>query len=412
MTSWRNPLANATPSKAAKTVVLMIAALLLAALSGITAVGQITRFKAPHVAVGLPVIDGIAPAILADQLLTRTGNDADLNTVKTLALGSLRREPLNPAALRLLGQVADAQGEAVRALKLLNLSNAQSRRDLGAQLWLIQRNSQRGDIAGTLVHYDAALRATPQSYQILLPVLTTAIDDPDIRREATRFIAANPPWLASFINFAAERSTAPRNLAALLIAARTPVTDNAPLRPSYGNVLRALDRARDYPAARRFAAFMANGQSTFLDQATISATTTNPDYAPLTWDLANQPGIEARLNLRGDLVNIYAAGDQRGTALQRTLFLVPGSYAVAIAERLVASSPGSQRTWRVECLNAVGSTSLWENRADSFAPSTQVRAEFTVSAGCAAQRISLNIVGGSGADGLEFDVTRIEIKRR
>ena len=85
----------------------------MGAVFGITMSG-VTRSKNPEIALKFVSGDGVALANLADQTYTQSFTNPP-DKVRKLALAALRKQAINPKALRNLGYLSDAKGKPAKA---------------------------------------------------------------------------------------------------------------------------------------------------------------------------------------------------------------------------------------------------------------------------------------------------------
>ena len=183
----------------------IIAAFLLASVGGglsfALAVSGVTRNKNPQAALGFVPIESTALAARADQLFVV--NPAKPSPLSgKLARNALMQQAMNAKAIRLLGYIADIQGDKLQAFAMVNLAAKLSRREAGAQLWLIEYNAQAGDTAKTLSHYDILLTTKPETQALLNPRLSDAIEDEAIRTALLPYMRQNRPWVSGFLSHA------------------------------------------------------------------------------------------------------------------------------------------------------------------------------------------------------------------
>ena len=138
--------------------------------------GNVFAKRSPEVALRIAPFNAAALAISADRLIA-TDPIGKASAGAQLAERSLRTQALGASAVRILGYGAEVDRHPARAEALIKLSQRVSRRDLGAQLWLIERAVGTGDVPEALRHYDIALRTTDKTAQLLYPILTSALDE-------------------------------------------------------------------------------------------------------------------------------------------------------------------------------------------------------------------------------------------
>ncbi len=115
---------------------------------------------------------------------------------------ALLSDPVNPHALRLLGQLEkeDAAQPAMR------LAVALSKREAAANLWLAEFSRKKNDYETTMGHLDLILRSQPIIVDQLSPVLISLIENQHSNEAAMRLLRSDPPWLSYFFNTLAKNS--------------------------------------------------------------------------------------------------------------------------------------------------------------------------------------------------------------
>ncbi len=131
------------------------------------------------------------------------GSDADRATLiraRQDAIAAVEREPASVQAVRTLALIDAQDNHLASANQLIDYAQTLSRRDLATEMYLIERFVQAGDINGALTHYDHALRTSRKSADVLMPVLTQAINEPSVRARLAELLLANPPWRYEFFS--------------------------------------------------------------------------------------------------------------------------------------------------------------------------------------------------------------------
>jgi hypothetical protein len=123
----------------------------------------------------------------------------DLTQVRRLVERALRFDPLAPRALTDLGRIAESEGDASRALALMDLAGERALRDPVAQGWLVNHALSRGDVAAALPHLDAILR-TQLGLDQALPLLAALVSDPRAAAPLAHLLGTDPPWRGWFLN--------------------------------------------------------------------------------------------------------------------------------------------------------------------------------------------------------------------
>jgi tetratricopeptide (TPR) repeat protein len=133
----------------------------------------------------------LASRIQEKQVATQVG---------ILAKKALVSQVFGTAAIRQLGLALAATGRSEQSGRLMRLSARTSRRDLSAQLWLVENAIAANDVAGALRHYDQALTVFPRVGELLLPILTTATEDQDISNNLAGILIKRPLWRREFMS--------------------------------------------------------------------------------------------------------------------------------------------------------------------------------------------------------------------
>jgi hypothetical protein len=398
-----------------KTALICIIGGYLAWLSFIHAVANVTWQQNPDLALRYVPDHPLALSRKADELFAEKQDPATLAKVETMAKESLRGGALNPVAIRLLGYVADVRGDRERARELMLLSQKVSRRDFGTQLWLIEDAVARNDKKQALFHYDIALRTTPSSFPILLPTLTGALDDPDVRAGLVPHFRAAPPWLPSFLNEAINTSANPENIAEVLVKA-----GGLPDRDSYAGIsnrlLQKLATSSKFSAFRQYYLSLVGSKAVTLTTASLNSNTVNLRYPAAGWQIADRPAIGGSFSQAGkkgqSMLNGFAGSGERGELMKKYLFLKPGNYRFVARHQSQETAPDSEVRWDLQCLSASGNKARWFVATPVRRGSFDTGQDFSLGPDCPIQMLVLNVAGGSGQLGAEFTARSVDILRR
>jgi hypothetical protein len=157
---------------------------------------------------------------LAQQRFAAAETDKDLQSVATLARRALAANPLEESAIHLLGLVADLQGQAERADKLMQLAGSRSSRDPGVQIWLFNRRVGAGAFADAVKHADALMRTRPDLNEQVLPALILLAKDPASRPALVELLGGDPPWRQWFLSELPRQASSPAAAYAVLSGLR------------------------------------------------------------------------------------------------------------------------------------------------------------------------------------------------
>ena len=132
-----------------------------------------------------------------------TGADADLraeaNELQILGERALKTDPLNVAAIRILGLAAERAGNKARASELMAIAGQRSIRDPATSAWLMRKSLEEENFAEALRHADSLLRTEPDVRDRLLPILVAIASHPKGSPEMIARLATNPPWRSWFL---------------------------------------------------------------------------------------------------------------------------------------------------------------------------------------------------------------------
>lgn len=376
------------------------------------AIGNIARRQNPSMALKFVPDEPVALSFKADQLFASSRSSEDLKQVEKWAKQSLVIYPLNATALRLMGWLADVRGDKNQAKNLVLLAAKVSRRELGAQLWLIEDAAAAGDNRRALHHYNAALSTTQSSKAVLFPTLVDALPDPDVRRELAPYIRQAPEWLPGFLNEAVSNASNPANVAdTLLLAGQLP---NTPTYQGLSNrLLTELAVKSKFVAFRQYYLSLLNTSSITLQSAALNQRTVNLPYPVAAWQVTDNPAIGGVFSEDSGryTLSAFAGSGQRGGLIQKYIFLNPGRYRFKAKYRILTGAPGSAVDWDIRCLGTKNESKVLVSDARPERQNSEVVSDFTIALGCPAQRITIIVAGGNNQTGTEFMLTSVGIDR-
>jgi hypothetical protein len=370
------------------------------------AISGITRIKAPQAALAFVPGEGTALASRADQLFFVSPKDPP-RAVSQLALRALEEQAINAKALRILGYAADARGDVVQAGRYVRMAARLSRREPGAQLWLIEASARNGDIAQTLVHYDIALRTKPDTQTVLFPRLLAAIEDPEIRTALKPYIRADNDWATGFLFFANSNS---KNLPALvdLIVETNGLADAETAKSQELGLLRQLVAESLFSEARRLYMEMPGARPGRLTSAALEVSDRDARFGPIGWQLIDDPDAGGGFNNKvGELqtsLSIFANAATTRPVASKLLYLKPGRYLFYVRLSSLDRGDGGFMRWQLRC-PAIPTAPVWTIDSSN----TSLSASFIIPANCPVQFLDLIASGGKGQTGLEATVSSVAI---
>ena len=368
----------------------------------------VTRSKNPEIALKFIGSDGAALANFADQTYTQSFQNPP-DRVRTLALAALRQQAINPKALRNLGYLSDAKGNPAKAEQLIRRAAKLSRRETGAQMWLIEAEARKGNTKQTLAHYDIAMRTKPDTHAILFPRLVEAIEDPAIRDALKPYFKAEAPWTVNFLYVAVATSVAPSSVVDLIIESGG-VRDPQASQEQQVVLLNRLIRVNDYASARRFFLTLPGAKSGLLTRAGFAASDQTERFGPLGWQItsdANAGGgfAKASVTQRAELSVFANSGITRAVA-RKTMYLKPGQYRFDANLTDVNENGGGYIRWQLSCRTNTGDQLVWSK--DGFKPTSSDMV--TLPSACPVQLFEIVVSGGNMQGSFEATIADMKLK--
>lgn len=407
----RAPRGNAIIAQLREIGVIRIALCTLVGLAGAwfalaLAISGVTRIKAPQAALAFIPKESTALASRADQLFFANPKNPP-RAVSRLALKALEEQAINPKALRILGYVTDARGDSMQAERYVRMAARLSRREPGAQLWLIEASARKGDIGQTLVHYDIALRTKPDTQTVLFPRLLSAIEDPEIRTALKPYIGAENGWAVGFLFYANANS---KNLPALvdLIVETGGLADVENAKNQELGLLSRLVAESFFNEARRLYLQMPRAKPGRLTSATFDSSDRDARFGPMGWQLIDDPdaggGFTGKAGDQRTALSIFANSATTRPVASKLLYLKPGNYLFSARLSNLDRGDGGFLRWQLRC-PAIPAAPVWT--IDSI--NASLRASFSIPANCPVQFLDLIASGGKGQTGLDATVASVAL---
>jgi hypothetical protein len=369
------------------------------------AVSGVARIKAPAAALAVMPGESVALASRADQLFFATPQNPPPE-VKRLALKALESQPINPKALRLLGYVEDTGGNGDKAEAYVRMAAKLSRREPGAQLWLIEASARKGDIGQTLVHYDIALRTKPDTQTILFPRLVSAIEGPEIRAALKPYIRSENDWGPSFLSFAINNSKDLPVLTSLILESGG-LSDPDAARAQEVALLGRLVSEKYFALARRVFLQMPGAKASRVSSAAFDASDRDARFGAMGWQLFSDPDAGGGFVVDGkrSALSVFANSATTRTVATKLLYLKPNNYILDVKVSNIDRGSGGFLRWELRCPDRTGEKILWS--LNNIAAS--LKARFEIPTGCPVQYLNLIASGGNGQTGLEATVASVTL---
>jgi hypothetical protein len=304
---------------------------------------------------------------------------------------ALASDPLNAHALRILGQLADADGNDALAAGLMRAAAQHSIRESVAVYWLMRKSYEAGDYANAIYGADALLRTRSETMPYVMPTLVQMAQNKAANEELKKLLAGNPPWRTQFFEVLPRSVTDARTPLDILLAVRdTPTPPTAANLKPYLDVL--IENKFFELAYYVWLQFIGPEQLRSIGLLYNGSFEVTPSGLPFDWLMKGGPGVT---------IEILERPDQPG---QRALFIEfsQGRVEFPGAGQLIMLAPGTYRfkgkykgeligrrglVWRVVCFGAggaplgesamsLGSAPAWRDIEFTFAvPNTNCRAQ-------------------------------------
>ena len=321
---------------------------------------------------------------------------------------ALGRDPLNARALRLLGQLADVDGNEAKASAYMTAAARHSKRETVAIHWLMQKSLEKNDIPATLRYVDTFLRTRPQLKGYAMPVLVQLAEnkDPKAVDELKTLLATNPPWRADFLSaLPASVSDARTPLDLLLSLKETPTP---PTTADVDAYLRYLISRKLYELAYyTWLQFLPPEQLSTLGLLFNSSFEFPPSGLPFDWVISPGSGVTIDLIARPDKQKAHALSLEFGPGraefdgVSQLLMLPLGNYRFAGQYKGdIEGRRGLQ--WRLTCAAGDDAPLAESPMFLGAAPTwTDFTVTFTVpNADCRAQELRLALAARSASEQL------------
>ncbi len=353
-----------------------------------------------------------------DQSAARPLPPRNATLVRARARSAVMNAPLCVPALRVLGQLAEADGDDAVAGRFMRAAARLSLHDNIADYWLMKKSVAAGDDASAVYYADVLMRTTPQLARFVVPALARIAESGRSGRLVDKLLTGNPPWRAEFFSLLPVSVTDERVPLDLLLRLRKSAAP--PTAAEVENTIDFLVARRHYelayyiflqflpPRELRSAGFLFN--SSFEDA---------PSGAPFDWRIVSGAGVTVDIVPRADghgrhtLMVDFQYGRVDYRSVSELVMLGPGSYEFKARFKGQLAGPRGLK-WRIACAAGprIGETPMiigmmpdWRTVTFTFTvPPKDCRAQY-VRLDLDARTASEQLVSGS----MLFD--RLEIAR-
>lgn len=390
----------------------MLGALVLAWLSIAVTLANVTAANSPSTALWLWPGHAVAEARRADSVVASIPPDASARQREQRILQaaqdaawSLQRNPTLPAPARILAMAASVRRDQRQSDRLLQYSEQMSRRDIPTQFWLLERRVAANDVGGALSHFGIALQVAPSTRDLLFPVLSSALSQPDLRRPIAELVHRGDAWRADFLYHAGANADPASAGTLFLILAQL----RTPPAPQHLQILidRLVAAGNFAGAARLYALVDRNWRLEEAGTQLDGAFARPSDLPPFGWELnqnvAFRGGRPDQADNNALQINLSTSGEE--WAARKLLLLGPGRYRLAAA---YGTMDGGSGQVRVELACSRGGSVVSSLTAPVNRPSGTLEGTLDIPAGCRQQWLTIQAAGaGDSAGRLWLDDLRL-----
>lgn len=390
-------------------VIIALVAIAAAWGSFFLALSGVTRSKNPALALQAVANEPTALAGQADRLYFASP-DSPPTAVRSLAMRSLRGQAINARALRLLGYYDLVHGEKADA-RILILEAAQlSRREPGAQLWLIDAAAMDQRVDDALRHYDILLKTKPDTQSVLFPKLMAAIEQPAIRKSLSPYIRAKQGWAENFVNFTISNG---KNLPVIvdLLLESGGLSDRAAASTQNQLLLSRLANEGLFSDARRLFVSLPAADPEQLTNIDFVQSDATGRFGPMGWQVSDGTDYGADFSVPDKnslpVLTIFASSSATGRVATKLLYMKPGTFSFRVSLKNINAKEGGFIRWQLRCPQIDTSRPIWMQ--DMIAANVQHM--LTIPANCPVQYLDIIASGGRSPDGLEATIGKLSLER-
>lgn len=362
-----------------------------------------------------PFGSALAPLRHADQRLPADLADVDTKKLHDIGLQSLKSEPLNPRALRMLALHSRAQEEPADTWNLISLSQELSRRDGTTQLLIIEAiaNQPEGSVSEIVGHYDTILRVNPKLRERLFPGLVQLIADDEAAGELIPYVKEQAPWVRGLLRAALATDHGAEAMAEVLIAS---YPDGDVIIPEgySSRLFEGLLKQGKFQLMKQLFLRMEDTEPAWLTSLTPGLLSKQAKYGPMVGQLNTTPDFGAELarglDENNPALRFFSLAGSRGIAMTRVLFLRPGSYRLDWEIDAVETGLGAELTMDVLCMRAKsGSFDVEPIAKIEMIDIEAGTANFAVHDQCDVQVSTFSVAGGDRQSGLEAQLNKLAL---
>ncbi len=382
----------------------LLRAILLAVLAAILTWEITSKTVAAYLAEGAPeqalLIRAQQPTAkinLADQRLSQSpdSDPAANEEIRELIESALLGDPINAAALRIVGQLADRMHDEARAWQFMQTAARYSMNESFAVAWMVDRSFEKKDYESALYYADVLLRTRPQLINYVVPTLAQIAENKAASGMLGKLLSGNPPWRGQFFGALPGNVVDARTPLDLLAAVKE--SPNPPTADDLRGYLNFLIGHKFYPLAYyAWLQFLPAEQLTSLGLLFNGHFETTPSGLPFDWVIMPGTGVTIDVAPAPDreggraLVVAFELGRVDFGGVTQLIMLAPGKYELHGQYTGEIVGPRGLK-WRVTCAGGsmVGESAMIAGRTSAW---KDIEFNFTVQgADCPAQYLHLDL---------------------
>lgn len=326
---------------------------------------------------------------------------------------ALRRDPLNPSALRAMAYYYDASRQWAKAKQLAVLSGQVSRRDALTQLLLTQYAARDNNSDVALDHLNTALTTVGRGREQVFPIISAQLRNSGLRLYFARLLEPRNTWISEYLDYMMRHDEEGAKTAAEILLSASPPNAAWTYEKIGGSLMSSLAETGEIALLKRTYARARGNRPDVTARPALDRETTDPALGWLAWTGVGEGSVGADLRPNGERVEatVYvSAGTNRALALRRVLFLSPGRYR-HFEKRSSSFGPnGTIGQFEMKCIGGPGLT-IWKGPVADSNRDVSGEEGPLLPAGCQAQMLELYVSSPLGGGGSEFIIENFNLRR-
>jgi hypothetical protein len=326
---------------------IWIVGLAIALASGLTAMGAISKDKAPELAVSVRPANGFAFERLATNSLKaavaanegRFPNSID-PVAEAFAKQAFLSEPVTPEAMAVLA-LGTTRG---KKRELMHQAFGLSRRQQLVLGWMILDAGAREDIPAILSHYDTMLRTSSSAASVVISTMARALANKNFVEPFAELLSEKPPWASRFWEAVVATPEAIENAARLRERLYTETEEKESYRDS--TLMKALVDNKRFEAAENLFDLLERPARTdsILQNSSFER---EPKYPPLDWHLFSTGEYGAAITKSN--LQLSAIRNSGGIFARQLVKLPPGTLSINVRLDDGAFEKGAELFISISC---------------------------------------------------------------